>query len=80
MSIVNCQFLQAGVNVCGYIPDVLLQIFVTGVEGVGDFIDGVEDRGVIPVKLLADIRSRKVGQLSDEVNGNLPGLCRAFVL
>ena len=42
-------FLQAGIDIGCNIPDVLLQVLIAGIEGVGDFIDGIKYSGMVLV-------------------------------
>ena len=41
--------------------------------------DGIQGGGVIPVELLADVREGQIGQLADQIHGNLPGFGCALV-
>ena len=53
--------LQTGVNICRNIPNVVLQLGITGFQRAFYFIDGIKNGGVVFIKFLADIRGRKVG-------------------
>ena len=78
-STVNFTLLKAGVNIGGDVPDIVLHITVAVFQSDFDFSDGVQYRGMIPGKFLADVRQAQVGELADEVHGNLPGFGGAFV-
>ena len=48
--------LQAGVDIGGNVPDVVLHVGVLIFQSHLHLADGVEHRGVIPGKFLADVR------------------------
>ena len=70
---------EAGVNICGNIPNVVLKRCVVGFQSGFNFINGVQDRGMIAAKFLADIRCAEVCQLTDQVDSHLPGFVRYFI-
>ena len=67
-------WLQTGIDIGGDVPDVILDGFVLGFQGGFHPADGVEDGGVVPVEFLADVGQAQVGQVPDEIHGDLPGL------
>ena len=75
-----CILLKAGVNVCGNVADVVLGIGIAVFQGNLHLADGIENGGMVPGEFLADVGKRKVGQLADQVHGNLPGFCGALIL
>lgn len=65
--------LQAGIDVRGDVPDIVLHGGVSVFQRDFDFPDGVQYRRVIPGKFLADVRQTQVGELADQIHGDLPG-------
>ena len=65
--------LQAGIDIGGNISDIVLQVGIFLLQRHFHFLDGVEDGGVILAELLADVGQAQVGQLPDQIDGNLPG-------
>ena len=55
------RLLQAGIDIGGDVPDVVLQGGVAALECLFHFVDGVKYGGVILAQLLADIRGGKIG-------------------
>ena len=53
--------LQTGVNVCRNIPNMVLQLGISGFQRAFNFIDGIKNGGVVFIEFLADIRCGKVG-------------------
>ena len=70
---------KAGVNIGCDVPDVVLQIGIAVLQGHLYLADGIQGGGVIPVELLADVRQGQIGQLADQIHGNLPGFGRTLV-
>ena len=70
---------KAGVNIGRDVPDVVLQIGIILLQGHLHLSDGIQRSGVIPVKFLADVRQGQIGQLADQIHGNLPGFGSALV-
>ena len=66
--------LQTGIDVRGDVPDVILHGGVPVFQRDFDLPDGVQYGGVIPGKFLADVRQTQVGELADQIHGDLPGL------
>ena len=58
----------------------LFQVFIAGVKRIGNFIDGIKHRGMVFVQFLADVRGGEVGQLPDQINGNLAGFSGSLIL
>ena len=65
--------LQAGIDVRGDVPDIVLHGGVSVFQRDFDFPDGVQYRRVIPGEFLADVRQTQVGELADQIHGDLPG-------
>ena len=57
---------QAGIDVGSNIPDVVGQLLVAALESHFDLADGVQHRGMVAGKLLADIGQTQIGQLTDK--------------
>jgi len=49
-------FLQTGVNICGNITNMILQVFVSVFQCGFHFFDGVQNGGVILAEFFTDIR------------------------
>ena len=71
--------LQAGIDVGGDVPNVVLQFGVATLYGAFHLTNGVDNGGVVLVQLLADVRGGEVGHLPNQVNGYLTGFCRTLV-
>ena len=71
--------LQAGIDVCNDVPNVILQVAVTACQHRFHLTDGVQHSGVIFVNVLADVRGTQVRQFPDQVDGNLTGFCSTFI-
>ena len=52
-----CGILQTGVDVCGNVTNVILQIGIAFFNGVLHFIDRVKDGGMILIDFLTNFRS-----------------------
>ena len=52
----------------------IFNVLIATLDGGLYLIDGVEHRGVILIQLLANVRGGQIGQLADQVDGNLPSL------
>ena len=48
--------LQTGVDICGDVANIVLQVGIAALKCHFHFADGVEDGGVILAKFLADVR------------------------
>ena len=48
-----------------------MNVGVAALDSAFHLIDGIKHRGVVLVQLLTDIRCAEVGQLADQINGNL---------
>jgi len=64
---------ETGVDISGNVPDIVLHVGIGTFQRCGDLIHGIDDSGMIPGKLLADVGEAEVGELADEVHGYLPG-------
>ena len=64
---------QAGVDICGNIPDVVLHVAVSVFQSDFYLADGVQYGRMVPAEFLADVRQAQVGELADQVHGHLPG-------
>ena len=67
--------LQTGIDVRCNVPDVVLQGGIADLQSLLNFLDGVENGGVILAKLCANGGQAEICQLADQVNGNVPGFC-----
>ena len=70
---------KRGVDVGCDIPDSGLQGGRGVLQAHFHLADGVNDGGVISSKFPSDFREGEIGQLADQIHGNLPCLCRAFI-
>ena len=71
--------LQAGIDIGCNIPDIVLKLGVSGLQGQLHLADGVKDRGVVPVELPSNVGQAQVGHLADHIHGHLPGLGHTLV-
>ena len=70
---------KTGVDVCRNVPNVVFHLFIIALDRIFNFIDGVENGGVVSAEFLADLRQAEVGQLTDQVNGDLTGFVGALI-
>jgi hypothetical protein len=71
--------LQTGIYIGCDIPNMILQVGIAGGKRLFHLLNGIENSGVILVQLFTNIRSGKVGELSDKINGYLPGFRGSLV-
>ena len=58
----------------------VFQVGVIGLDGVLHLLNGVNDRRVVFIYFLTDIRGTKVGQIPDQIDRDLPGFRSTLVL
>ena len=73
-----CIALQAAIDIGGDIPQVILQGGILILQRQLYLADVIKHGGVVLAEFLADVRQTQVGQLADQIHGNLPGLCDAL--
>ena len=71
--------LKARIDIRCNIPNVVLEGGITLLQLHFHLTDSVEDGGVILAEFLANVGQRKVGQLSDQILGHLPGFGRSLI-
>ena len=73
-------FLKTGIDIGGDIPDIILEVGILTLQRHFHFPDGIENGGMVSAKFLTDVRQTQIGQLADQVDSYLPGLCRSLIL
>ena len=71
---------EAGIDIGGDVSYIVLDGFVLGFQRGLYPADGVEHGGVIPIEFLADVGKAQIGQVPNQVHGNLPCLSDVFLL
>ena len=72
--------LQTRVNISCNVPNVILQRGVAALQSGLYLADGIQDSRVVSSEFFTDVRQAQVGELADQINGDLPGLSSALIL
>src|SRR5439155_1133941 len=63
---------DAGPDPLGQVLDLAIGASASWHEAF-DLLDPVQDRGVVPAEVLADLDQREAGEFAEEVHGDVPG-------
>ena len=70
--------LQKAIDIGCNVPNIVLQGGVALFQLLLDLLYGVQDGGMILGKFHTDVRQAEIGELSDQVHGDLPGFHHIF--